>query len=418
MNMKAPSIYNISIWRDTVYNLEPISMRLFDEIMLLLDEIEPMRDNNSYKRVWVSEERGTVADMRFDDIDNAMDYFEVESEQELEKAFLERYPDEKYWFMLEAMKNEECRILRINHLAVCIYNKIPEHVDNTAHDIADYLQWTKNALSTAMSLATQGLYTETVEKELPYSFRYGIISRKELFDCRPTCKEDCLKDLSEAEIERFIRTIEAEGDNYVPDGRIKGMTFDMYFDYASKAFGAAGFDISGMTPYELFRRYGEDFGGNVLESIPHNTPEGFDYYYDDKHHMGGHPWGLLRGSSRTRLFLWPRLTDEGFYFTFSGNENFRAYEMVKMYLTLKDHGMPVRFGGLKEGIIRYLRQEDLIGIVPGYEIALYQHHEFPDQKIDDFMHFYPDEDDDIADYIQWQPIMPIVLKKAREGDPT
>lgn len=71
-----------------------------------------------------------------------------------------------------------------------------------------------------------------------------------------------------------------------------------------------------------------------------DTPEGFLYYCDDSHHMGGHPWGLVRGSSRTRIYLWPHLTDDGFYFTFNGNEVFMAYEMVKMYLALKDNGIP------------------------------------------------------------------------------
>lgn len=58
---------------------------------------------NNYVRIWVSEERGTVADMRFSDLEEAMDFFEVDNEKDLNKAFLEWYPDEKYWFMLEAL---------------------------------------------------------------------------------------------------------------------------------------------------------------------------------------------------------------------------------------------------------------------------------------------------------------------------
>lgn len=143
-----------------------------------------------------------------------------------------------------------------------------------------------------------------------------------------------------------------------PRGRIKNMTFNMYFDYASKAFTAAGYDTNGMTPYEQFKRYGEDFGNHILEELPHDTHEGFMFHCDDKSHMGGHPWGLVRGSSRTRISLWPYLTDEGFYFGFGGNEVFMAYEMVKMYMALKDSGMPVRFCGSKKAIIKYLRQNE------------------------------------------------------------
>ena len=408
--MKAPSIENMSIWNETVYHLELNSMRLFDEIMEMLGRIEPMRSNSDYKRIWLSEERGTVADMRFDDIEEAMEYFEADNESDLNNKFLERYPDEKSWFLLESLHNEECRVLKLRHFTICIYNGMPDHADKTEYEYTDLLQWIKDALSAALTQAEQGEYLEIVEKELPYNFRYGTIRRKELYDRRPACKKSILKDLTDEEIERFIQTISQERDGYIPEGRIKNMTFNRYFDYASIAFRAAGFDTKGMTPYEQFRRYGEDFGGNLLESLPHDTPEGFLYYCDDSHHMGGHPWGLVRGSSRTRIYLWPHRTDDGFYFTFNGNEVFMAYEMVKMYLALKDNGIPVRFGSCQEDIIQYLRQDDLIGIVPSYEMALYCQHEFPNQEVKAFMHFYPDEDTDIADIIKWQPIMPIVMK--------
>ena len=407
--MKAPSVENISMWNETVYNLESNSMQLFNEITEMLRNVKPMRSYNDYVRIWVPEERGTISDMQFGDLEDAMDYFEVDNEENLNNAFLNQYPDEKYWFMIESMYNEDGRILRLRHFTICIYNEMPEHIDKTEHDYLSYLQWVKDALSKALKLAKDGAYLETVEKELPYNLRYGTISRKELYKRRPSYKESILKDLTDEEIEKFIQTIEEEGDNHVPKGRIKDMTFNMYFDYASKAFTAAGYDTKGMTPYEQFNRYGEDFGGHILESLSHDTTEGFLCYCDDRNHMGGHPWGLVRGSSRTRISLWPRQTDDGFYFTFSGNEVFMAYEMVKMYMALKRSGMPIRFSGSKNEIIRYLRQDDLIGIVPTYEIALYRQHEFPNQDVEDFMHFYPDEDEDIADAIEWQPIMPIII---------
>lgn len=408
--MKAPSVENISQWNETVYKLEPNSMRLFNEIMGMLRNVKPMRSDNNYVRIWVSEERGTIADMRFDNLEDAMYYFEVDNEEDLGKAFLERYPDEKYWFLLESLYNKDGRILILNRFTICIYNEIPEHIDKSERDCSFYLQWVKDVLTVALKRAEDGSYLETVEKELPYNLRYGTISRKELYKRRPSYKQSILKDLTDEEIERFIQTIEEEGEDYIPEGRIKDMTFNMYFDYASKAYTAAGYITMGMTSYEQFNRYGEDFGGHILENLPHDTPEGFMSYYDDKNHMGGHPWGLVRGSSRTRIFLWPRQTEEGFYFAFSGNEVFMAYEMVKMYMALKESGMPIRFCGSKKEIIKYLRQDDLIGIVPTYEIALYRQHEFPNQDVEDFMHFYPDEDEDIADAIEWQPIMPIVFK--------
>ena len=105
-----------------------------------------------------------------------------------------------------------------------------------------------------------------------------LLSEKRYFDvsaltawewyCSPSFMnlghETVRAELTDEEIDRFIQTISQERDGYIPEGRIKNMTFNRYFDYASIAFRAAGFDTKGMTPYEQFRRYGEDFGGNLL----------------------------------------------------------------------------------------------------------------------------------------------------------
>ena len=95
--MKAPSIENMSIWNETVYHLELNCMRLFDEIMEMLGRIEPMRSNSDYKRIWLSEERGTVADMRFDDIEEAMEYFEADNESDLNNHFQNPFSHELNW---------------------------------------------------------------------------------------------------------------------------------------------------------------------------------------------------------------------------------------------------------------------------------------------------------------------------------
>ncbi len=151
--MKAPSIENMSMWNESVYNLEPNSLQLFDEIMEMLGRIEPMRSNGDYKRIWLSEERGAVADMRFDDIEEAMEYFETDNESDLNSKFLERYPDEKSWFLLESLHNEECRVLKLRHFTICIYNGIPDHADKTEYEYTDLLQWIKDALSAALTQA-------------------------------------------------------------------------------------------------------------------------------------------------------------------------------------------------------------------------------------------------------------------------
>lgn len=171
-------------------------------------------------------------------------------------------------------------------------------------------------------------------------------------------------------------------------------------------------EAEGKTPYEQFECYGEDFGGHILRDLDKNSHEDFLRYFNGELRMGGHPWGLRRGSSRTRIMLVPQKDEEGWYFTFSGNPNWNAYEMVKMYLALKDCGCPVRFV-MRQETLRYLREEDLVGIVPINQICAYCHRDFPGMEVNDFRHL--DEScEELKEQIQWLPFEVLKLEERYE----
>ena len=218
-----------------------------------------------------------------------------------------------------------------------------------------------------------------------------------------------LKDLTQAEIDRFISIVETEGDDYIPVKRLRNVTFNKYLQYASYAFQGAGFDVTGKTPFEQFERYGEDFGGHVLRDLNMDSYSDFLRYFNDEFRMDGHPWGLRRGSSRTRIMLIPKRDEDGWYFIFSGNPNWNVYEMVKMYLALKDCGCPVRFV-MGQETIRYLREEDLVGIVPAERICAYCQSSFPGMEVNDFRHL--DEScEELQKQIEWLPFDILKLKE-------
>lgn len=218
-----------------------------------------------------------------------------------------------------------------------------------------------------------------------------------------------LKDLTQAEIDRFISIVETEGDDYIPVKRLRNVTFNQYLQYASYAFQGAGFDVTGKTPFEQFERYGEDFGGHVLRDLNMDSYSDFLRYFNDEFRMDGHPWGLRRGSSRTRIMLIPKRDEDGWYFIFSGNPNWNVYEMVKMYLALKDCGCPVRFV-MGQETIRYLREEDLVGIVPAERICAYCQSSFPGMEVNDFRHL--DEScEELQKQIEWLPFDILKLKE-------
>ncbi len=406
--LKAPRILNFTFWRREFYKLDAKSIEIFNEILVLLEKIELMRETNNYREIWLSAERGTLADMNFSDDDDACDYFDIDDKSKLQAAFEERYPDEKYWFLLQSAYNEDGKVIRIKETSIYQLNYKRDNEEYEELDLSEILTWIKDSLITTFDNADK--YCETAEKEIPFENRFGTICRKDLYEKKPSYREFRLKNLTDAEIEEFIKTVEPEGLDYIPQNKIKNMTFNKYFEYAVKAFKAAGYEIVDGTLYEQFRKYGEDFGGQLLDKMDYDSPQDFLWFCDEKNHLGGHPWGLLRGSSRTRVMLWPKETEDGFYFDLFGNEIFMAYEIIKMYMALKNSGFPVKLSYERERLFKYLRQEDLIGIVPYYKLALYCYANFPDEDIEEFMHYHSDEDKAIFDSITWQPIKPLVFR--------
>lgn len=162
------------------------------------------------------------------------------------------------------------------------------------------------------------------------------------------------------------------------------------------------------TLLEQFVMHGEDFGVWNFKGIDLDSPDDFYKFLKERPSGGGHPWGLRRGTSRSRIMLHPRVDENGYYFTYSGNPNWNVYEMVKMYLPLKEAGLPVVFL-CPEDTIDYLREQDKIGFVPDDELTVYQQSEF-NERIDDFYHYDPKAHEAINGLIEWYPEKLVQLK--------
>lgn len=407
--MYAPKVFRKTQWGNSeIRNLAPASMAIFNGIFAMLEQIATDKINN-YRAVWLRAERGTLEDMGFEDQAEAFEYFGISAEAQLQEAFLHEFPDEVYWFKLVATNDKDFRHMRLEEFKVTIVENKPE---GHPYDYSDLLIWIREELSRAMDEIRAGTYNQRIEKEVPLTLRYGTIPRSTYWKLCPHDKEHALEGLTQAEIDRFISIVEAEGKDSLPTERLQNVTFNQYFQFASYAFQGAGLEAEGKTPYEQFECYGEDFGGHILRDLDKNSHEDFLRYFNGELRMGGHPWGLRRGSSRTRIMLVPQKDEEGWYFTFSGNPNWNAYEMVKMYLALKDCGCPVRFV-MRQETLRYLREEDLVGIVPINQICAYCHRDFPGMEVNDFRHL--DEScEELKEQIQWLPFEVLKLEERYE----
>lgn len=414
--IKAPQIMSLLGIRNDISDLCDSSMVLFDRIFEKLSKLEPETpDGDKIWRVWLTADRGTLDDFDFEDEDEAFDYFGVNNEFDLKDAFEEEFSDEKYWFHLEVSKNKYCRVLSIadSFVMQIHYDKKLQNLrhGNYPYNYDTLLSWVDTELDRVLAEVEANTYNENVEKNLPYDLRYGTIQRKVYWEHCPESKEENLENLTSEDIEQFMMIVKQQNKYGIPDNRIPHITFNKYFEIASLAFAAIGYDTKELlTCREQFDRYGEDFGAGIFDKLDMDSEKDFEDYLNGKYQMCGHPWGILSGSSRTRIVLYPIKDEDGYYFKLDGNVNWAAYELVRIFLALVKNNIPVLLREPDE-IVQYLRGEDYIGVVPRTKQTIYCQRCFFGKDVNDFEHYDLDKDKGLFEYIDWEPLQQLSLKR-------
>lgn len=388
--MNAPRLDRILFWNHEIKHLDKKSKKIFDEIFELIVPIKPLNDNN-YRELWLTAERGTRTE-----INKLLD----KEDRYTKEEFNQCYPNRLYWYKMGAVDVNGFKIIQLRSLKFVVEE--PKFVEIEGYDYSEILSWLKSAIGAALTDLREGTYNQKVKDELPYELRYGVILRKDYWGELPEIKNEALKGISKDDIERFIEYAENEGDNYIPLERIQSMTFNKYFEIAYYGYKNAGWVKDNESPEKHFFHHCEDFGGGVIYHLNYASVEDFEHYYKvESHRYGGHPWGIVRGSSRSRIMLYPRKTDDGYYFEFTGDPNWSIFEIVKLYLGLKDNHVPVALRN-KEAILKYLRAEDYVGFVPHTEVPVYCQNKFKHYHVDDFRHYNDEIHRKIFEKIEWQ----------------
>lgn len=392
--MKTPEFLNIAYFSKEIDNLDSNGLKMLDSIFELIERIEPYKKTKkeTHWSFWVFTDRGGYEEYKK----------QFKDEARSKKEFETYYPDEYTWYPFTAVKYEGIKYFILQGLIVS--NKSMNVGDRYLSDYNYVLSAVKEEIQKVVEMVTAGTYNDFVKNNLPYEMRYGTIPRKAYFDEIKEEKNDLYKDLKQEELDEIKKYIAEEGEE--PTTRVQHMTFNKYFQMAIDCYNAIGKKTDAPTLFENFRRYGEDFGGLVLEKLNYDSEEDFEDYYSEKiEHMGGHPWGILMGSSRTRIMLYPVKDGDGFYFRFGANPNWMFYETVRCYLTLKRNGYPVCFPCGDE-VVEYIDEKDLIGFVPDYVFPAYCQASF-DTRVNDFRHYDEVTHKKIFNKIKWQEIKEI-----------
>ena len=250
----------------------------------------------------------------------------------------------------------------------------------------------------------EGSYNEMISKELPYELRYGTLSRRKFWDLAPSFRKSFQADLTREEIDEFVAGAKADHGKSYPDNCITDMTARKFFEAVGTAMKNVaykdrkawrfhetqeeydhykGTEFDGTTPREIYSKYadGRDDG---LTNVPLDDPEAFLEWNEQKGPYyvmnGSHPWEVrTSGSISQSIHIFPTQVCEGrdlknmqwgtpvnkWYFLISGSAYYSSYEVLKYYLALKKHHIPVMVNDMDEIAARFA-ETDNIGFIPTY----------------------------------------------------
>ncbi len=382
------------------------SAKLYEMILESIRKIKPASEERNFWGLWFKADRGSLED--FGNYEELHEEGTYDTYEEFVEDY-ESYDKEEYWFKLCVLIDDGYSALFINDSR--IISIAPRHESGFHVDMDEVLSFLNGELERIIEKVSNGTYNEYLNAHLPYEYRHGIIQRKRLWELVPEFRKIHIKDLTEEDIEKFVKLTQ---DNEVTSKeRMEQMTAGKYYELCSCCYHAANYtELENKTPKQMFERYGDRRDGG-LSRLDENSAEDFEKWYNlslqEKWEIENpsHMWELSQGSSRTRLHLFPVKDENGYFFQLSGGENYVTGEIVKMYIALKELGIPVVLHNV-DAIKNKILGIDEVGVIAEYEDGCsYTYGGFEESKILNFLHIEDVPEENRKDFIKcvkWFPL--------------
>lgn len=380
--MKAPQIKHwIRVLRGGKLEFDEETREVISQVFEQIQRIEPCGEYER-REVWLKADRGTIED--YGDYDEYKAEEIVENYEEFQDMWLDDYPDEVEWIHFVTIEHEDYRAMYLGRELI-YQSRIYEEHELYECPLKELFLWIQYALNACLLEMKEGIYNQNVYDNLTVRQRTGTISRKDYWELFPEIKESYLSDISDEEIEEFVKNID-EQENNQPVGRyITDMTVGKFYEFCSMGYKANNYEnLEGLSAKLQYYKEadGRDEG---LSKISIDSSEEFEAWYHDKHRGGGHPWEVCRGGNSTHIDLFVRHCEYGYYLEVAGKAWNRSIEAIKFYNALRGEGVAATLRDAK-GITDRLLGRDRIGIVPEGIPPFYCESRFPNMELLDFMH--------------------------------
>ena len=389
------------------YRYDEKTLSLLDEFFDLIKLITPASENG-VRSLWLTAERGTFKD--FGDVDEMIEFGDYDSKEQAFNDWKSMYPDEIAWYQLDAMedKKDGYRVISLCHRCIILQDKKRE-LRGYETNIEEFAEWLLSALKDVMEQLHNGTYNDYVQNNLPPQHRTGTILRKDFWDVWPEEREEFFKDISNDDVQEFIRLASTQCENYDSlKDYLNSMTANDFFRYCALGYAENKYEYCDLTPKEQYYKHadGRDEG---LRDIDGDSPEAFVSWLKNRK-LGGHPWEVCRGGNSTHIDLRVCYNDKGYFLILAGNSWVRAVEIAHFYLALHRAGIPVFLHDAK-ALADRMAEKELIGIVPEGVFPRYCDSYFPNEHIITFMNLPYEDTEKFLPFCHWQPIDNVSLIK-------
>lgn len=365
-----------------------------DELFETLDVIEPDGDVK-YREIWIRANRGPIDE--FGNYKRMKEEGEVKNRKDFKKYWKECYPGEDVWFHLHTQDSGEYRIVAMNYAGIMVFG--PSRRKGW-YDMTRYFDWMIGAVKDSARLVRDGTYVSTLETQVDFHDRHGIVSRSDYWRAFPNEREDFIEDLTQDDIDEFSRVVAKlrENADESPVGRLRGMTVNDYYGFCSEAYKACGYsDLEGLSLREKYEANADGRDDGLGEINPDSQDAFREWFLSCGH--GAHPWEI--GRYGTALFV--HHDDDGFSLEVYGSAPGCSVEATKMFLALARKGLPV---GIRDGskmVARY-HGKDMIGIVPRGILPVHCEHWFSDVDVLDCINLPMEESEckTLLPYVKWR----------------
>lgn len=404
--LKAPAIMHYIHWLSHLdYHRSEYSVAydektysLLDDLFDLIKQIQPSSENG-VRSFWLCSDRGTIED--FGDYEEMYENNEVSNYEEFESLWKYEFPEEKEWFLFQALDDPQIgyRCIVMNHHLI-IETDLRKEKDSFPYNISEFVSWLVNAVQSLIEELKHNIYNDRVRRELPIQHRTGTILRKHFWDVYPQAREEFFSSISKEDVAEFVTYMKDQNRDSIKG--LAHMTSGDFYRFCALGYAENHYDGCDLSPKEQYYKHADGRDGGLSE-IDMDSPDDFYKWYCDVAHTGAHPWEVCRGGNSTHVSLYLHYREGSWNLIVAGDAWNRTIESVKFYLALRREGLPVY---MEKGdlLADRLMETEKIGIVPEGVFPAYCSGFFPEETIIDYMNLPFENRDRLAPFCRWQEI--------------